>query len=158
MNASTKPQNKQEVKKVEPKKAHVFTSNDLDLKSKHILEFHVFLPDGLSIEDIKPSSWAHIAHRLQPMAHIYVTSESNQFSACLQVMSCSKLDAITEVLWYKKFSSGDRAATSQFSVEWINQKDKFGVLRSSDNVYVAKGITSEAEANQRLVNEMTRTA
>lgn len=142
---------------VETKKAHVFGANDLDLADKHIINFHVFLPDGLTLKDIKPSSWAHLAHKLQPMAQIYVTSESNEFAALLRVMSCTNLDAVTEVIWEKKFATSNRASNQEYEVKWINNKEKYGVLRTADKVYVVTGKPTISEANQCLVNEMART-
>ena len=139
-----------------PKKKYIFTERDIDRKDKHILEFHLFVPEGTKIDEVQQSDcWAHIAYKLQPMAQITVTEKSGAYVALLYVISNTKLSAVTELIWYKELSANaDRAGNSEFEVVWINQQDKFGVKRKSDNVLVTTGLDSAAEASISMGNEI----
>ena len=140
----------------EIRKRCVFFERDLDRRDKHILDFHLFVPEGTAVEDISsPDCWANIAYKLAPMSQITVTEKAGKWVAMLYVVSCSKLSAITEVIWYKEIKSNSTlSSTDDFEVKWINHQDKFGVLRKSDNVWVAKGLTTSSDAAVVLGNEM----
>jgi hypothetical protein len=146
--------------KVQPiNQRHTFKVNDLDLANKHILDFHVFVPSGVSVEDIlEPSAWTHIAQRLQPMCHIYVTAEDNSFCALLRVLSCGQLWAKTAVIWHKDLSesirSGSPKGGSVLEVQYVSNRYKWGVKRIADGKWVSMDHVTEADAQQAMANEL----
>jgi len=137
---------------------YTFKANDLDLASKHILDFHVFVPAGYTTKDIlDPASWTHIAHKLQPMSHIYVTAEDNSFCALLRVLSCGQLWAKTSIIWEKDLSSNKIAAPAEeqlFEVAYVSNRYKWGVRRLSDKEWLSKDHVDEAAAQQAMANEL----
>ena len=137
-------------------KKYVLTERDFDRRDKHVLDFHIFVPEGSKIEDISsPDCWAHIARKISPMSQITVTEKSGRWVALLYVVSSSALSVVTEVIWHKELkSNAGCSSTDEFEVKWINQQDKFGVLRKADNVLVAKGLQTSADAAIVLGNEM----
>lgn len=145
--------------KEEAVKSHyTFRANDLNLASKHILEFHVFVPSGVTIDDVlNPSSWTHIAQKLQPMSHIFVTAEDNTFCALLRVVSCGQLWAKTAVIWHKDLTKNATPALKDgrvLEVKYVSNRYKWGVQRVSDGEWVSKDHMTEAEAQQVMANEL----
>ena len=139
------------------KKHYTFKANDLDPASKHILEFHVFVPENVTVEDIlDPAAWVHIAQKLQPMCHIHVTAEDNSFCALLRVLSCGQLWAKTSLIWHTDLtvSVDDKKELSPLSVKFISNRYKWGVLRLSDRVWISKEHSTEADAIQSMSNEL----
>lgn len=140
-------------------KYHTFKANDLSLASKHILEFHVFVPSGVLINDIlNPSAWTHIAQKLQPMSHIFVTAEDNSYCALLRVLSCGQLWAKTAVIWHKDLTesieSNQHKTDRVLEVQYISNRYKWGVKRISDGAWVSKDHATEADAQQVMANEL----
>ena len=129
---------------------------DLDLKATHILEYHVFAPEGSEIEDFSSSDcWAHVAYRFTPLTEIRITEKTGKWIALLTVVSCNRNSAVTEVVWHKNIAvNTSMASTDNFEVKWINHQEKYGVLRKSDNVWVAKNLPTATEASVALSNEM----
>lgn len=140
------------------KKYHTLKANDLSLASRHILEFHVFVPSGVTINDVlDPSSWTHIAQKLQPMSHIFVTAEDNTFCALLRVLSCGQLWAKTAVIWHKDLTETASVDTKEdriLEVQYVSNRYKWGVKRVSDGEWLSKDHPTEAEAQQVMANEL----
>jgi hypothetical protein len=157
----SKPQKAvKEVEQVESKdldrKTVALTERDIDLRSKHVLDYHVFAPEGSAIEDLqKPEVWAHIAYKLAPMTQITATEKSGKWLALLYVVSCTKLSAQTEIIWYKEINANSNPSSNDvFEVVWINFQEKYGVKRKSDGVLVARDLATSSEAAQVMSNEM----
>jgi hypothetical protein len=151
------PKAEQKIEVVEePRKAVSLTERDIDLRSKHVLDYHVFAPEGSAVEDLqKPEVWAHIAYKLAPMSQITVTEKSGKWVALLYVVSCAKLSAQTEVIWYKEINANaGLGANDMFEVVWINFQEKYGIKRKADNVLIARDIPTSTAAAQALSNEM----
>ena len=132
------------------------TERDTDLKERHILEYHVFAPEGSTIDDFKaPDCWAHVAHKFTPLTEIRITEKTGKWIALLTVVSCTRLSAVTDVIWHKDIAANaSMPSTDNFEVRWINHQDKFGVFRKSDNTWVAKNLPTSADAAIVLSAEM----
>ena len=154
----SKPSKKAEELKIveEPRKSVSLTERDIDLRSKHVLDYHVFAPEGSAVEDLlKPEVWAHIAYKLAPMSQITVTEKSGKWVALLYVVSCTKLSAQTDVIWYKEIAANASiGANDMFEVVWINFQEKYGVKRKADNVLVARDLPTSTEAAAVMSAEM----
>ena len=122
---------------------------------EHIVSRHHVKADaGVTIEQLQePAAWAHVAGKLHPLDEIVVNAKDGAYRAELQVRSCSKLEAVVEVISYKEFRPLTRLAQQpgkEFTTRYGSPAVGWQVLRASDKQVVKDGFLDEASAQQWL--------
>ncbi len=136
-------------------RAPKITLNDFASPAEHVRNTHHAKPQsGVTIEHLlEPAYWAHVAGKMHALDEITVNPLDGGYYAVLQVRSCSKLEAVVEVLQYKEFKPLSRHAQQpgkEFLTRYGSPASGWQVIRASDKQVVKDSFIDEASAQQWL--------
>lgn len=144
-------------------KAPAANVSHFKLAEHHRAIYYLIAPLGVTYEDIlRPEFWAHVASRINgPMDHIEVLAEDYTFHVVLMVMDKGtnwvKVVPISDVRDLSQAAPDEvtDGEESPYEVKFGGPKDRYRVLRKSDNSVIKSGFANKTEA-EKYVSEYRR--
>ena len=108
---------------------------------------------GTTVKDmIKPDYWAHVSFSLKQGDRIEAVAEDGSWFAELYVKYANKVEAHVVVMREVKMGKPAPKAVEkpEYEIKWVNQKAKFRITRTSDNVMLVEKLASKEKAQEWL--------
>ncbi len=135
-------------------RAPKITAANVTLAEQSFSQFHAKPEAGVPLEQVlRPEFWAHVSAQFKPLALIHVNAADGSYYALLQVRSCSRIEAVCEVLLQKEFGPVTRLAQTEgkeFVTRWGSPAVGWQVIRAADKQVVKDGFMDEATAQHWL--------
>jgi hypothetical protein len=118
------------------------------------------VPMGTTDEDLeRPEFWAHVAQRCPKEGRVYVKPKDGGWVAELEIRLVTGTGVVMQVLTKHELAPISYGSVmSEYLVAWLDNTEKFQVIRLSDKVVMETGFNSQEDANDWISRNTQRAA